>query len=107
MDHLGAPVFDSDRRELRLRGELEDNYQEYNNDGGFSDPAVPGGEIDDDTAESFPYLIRIAFEGQITENVLGQMQIQVGDLFGQDDEKKGPTLANCSTECPSRRPLRR
>ena len=88
----GAPLNDSRFKvhgELRLRGELEDNYQDYNNDGGFSDPAVPGGKLDDDTAEYFPYRIRLAFEGTFTENLFGQMELQVGDLFGQDDEKAG------------------
>jgi hypothetical protein len=87
----GAPLTDSRFRvhgEVRLRGELEDNYQDFNDDGGFASSIVSGG-IDDDTIEYFPYRVRLAVEGQISETVFGQMQIQVGDLLGQDREQQG------------------
>lgn len=85
----GAPLNDSRfnvHGELRLRGELEDNYQDFNSDGGFDDPA---GQIADDTVEFFPYRIRLAFEGEFGENVFGQVEIQVGDISGQDGETQG------------------
>jgi hypothetical protein len=88
----GAPLNDSRfnvHGEFRVRGEVESNYQQFNDDGGFNDPAVPGGQIDDDTTEFFPYRFRLAFEGRITEDIFGQVEIQVGDLFGQDDNKQG------------------
>ena len=79
--------------ELRARGEVDSNYTDFNDDGGFFDPSIPV-LVPDDTVSFFAYRVRLAMEADITEKLVGQVELQVADIAGEDQQERNVLLSN-------------
>lgn len=79
--------------EVRFRGEFQNNYTDFNDDAGVFIPSVPA-LIPDDNLEFFPYRVRLGVEGQLAENLIGEIQIQTADVAGLDSEQRDALFSN-------------
>jgi len=81
--------------EVRLRGEYQANYQDFDDDGGFYDPTIPF-LIPDDAVEFYPYRARVGVETTLAKDVVGMVEAQVGGVAGVDQEQRDPLHSNAS-----------
>jgi hypothetical protein len=91
------PAAKPDRRmrfhgEVRFRDDVEANYSTFNDDSGVT---VPGfGTIPDDTVSFWPYRVRLALEAEITERLIGMVEVQVADVAGGDPAQRDVLMSN-------------
>ena len=81
--------------EVRLRGELQSNYQDFDDNGGFYDPTIPL-LVSDDAVEFYPYRARAGAEMTLAKDVVGMVEVQVGGVAGLDQEARDPLRSNDS-----------
>lgn len=78
--------------EIRLRPETQANYLDFNDDGTYfeGDPPV---EVDDQITFA-PYRVRMGLEADITDSLLGLIELQVADVAGTDPSERSVLVSN-------------
>ena len=79
--------------EVRLRGEYQNNYTDFNDERGMFLPTIPV-LIEDDNVNFFPFRVRLGVQAQLSENLLGEVQIQAADAAGMHREQRDVLFSN-------------